>query len=443
MKLKPDNFALSALHSGAIFTPSVQRNYANLAVQGETPVRAMPANTNMADLAFWTGNSKWFNHKFCLYSVGSQTIGSDFEGPLFDDANSNFTLIGDSGFYQVGKNSLKGLKGLRTGMTGKQAEAAWRNQNYHAREWITRSLGTYFDYGVTMDMALWFGTSHGKDSVFHNCTEDQLIAMTVSNLDFIKANGLDKTKWLNVLQGTDQQNTIKWWNAVKHFKHGGWCCAGAAGWRGGLHNMLNLLLTVREEDGFCAGQDWLHMLGVSQTDWHLYFTAIQNKVREDNPNFQISYDSASAFRAGGANDEYALPPALTNDHKSWGVSYDRLSMKRSNTSNTALAFPQNTSPLGQMLEMRHLVVRDDPFKSRRVDSISNQLVINHNIWVYLDAGRRVDEIAFGKKADRSRIPDVHHRALDVIEAAFDKRDPFAFINKHKEVLDAAAPMTYK
>jgi hypothetical protein len=443
MKSKADNFALSAPHSGAIFVPSVQRNYAKLAVQGATPVRAMPANTDLGDLAFWTGNSKWFNHKYCLYSVGSHPIGSTIKSPLFNGAKGQYTLVGDSGFYQMGKGSMKGLKGLRTGMTGKQAEEAWRNQNYHARQWVTSNLGTYFDYGITMDFALWFNTNHGKNSYFHDCTDDQLIAMTVSNLDFIEANGLGKCKWLNVLHGTNPQNTMKWWNAVKHFKHGGWSCAGAAGWRGGLHNMLNLLLTVREEDGFCAGQDWLHMLGVSQPAWHMYFTAIQNKVREDNPNFQISYDSASAFRAGGANDEYALPPALTNDLKSWGVSYKRLSMKRSNTSNTALAFPQNTSPLGQMLEMRHLVVRDEPYQSRRVDSISNQLVTNHNIWVYLDAGRRVDEIAFGTNADRSRIPDVHHRALDVVEAAFGKRDPFAFINKHKEVLDAAAPMTYK
>ena len=93
--------------------------------------------------------------------------------------------------------------------------------------------------------------------------------------------------------------------------------------------------------------------------------------------------------------------------------------------------------------MRHLVVRDDDFKSRRVDAISNQLVANHNIWVYLDAGRRVDEIAFGAKPNRKRIPDVYLQALEVVEQAFDARDPFAFINKHKEVLDAAAPMTYK
>ena len=443
MTLAADNFALSAPHTGAIFLPSVQPNYAKLAVQGAPPVRAMPANTNLGDLAFWTGNSKWFNHKFCLYSVGGHPIGSTIKSPLFNGSNGQYTLVGDSGFYQMGKGSMKGLKGLRSGMSGSAAESAWHNQNYHARRWITSNLGTYFDYGVTMDFALWFNTNHGKKSFFHSCTDDQLIAMTVSNLKFIEANGLGKCKWLNVLQGTTPQNTIKWWDAVKDFKHGGWSLAGAAGWRGGLHNMLTLLLTMRDENAFDAGQDWLHMLGVSQTDWHLYFTAIQNKLRKKNPNFQISYDSASAFRAGGANDEYALPPALTNDLKSWSVKYNLLSTKRSNTSNTALAFPHNTSPLGQMLQMRHLVVRDDAFKSRRVDSISNQLVTHNNIWVYLDAGRRVDEIAFGPKADRSRIPDVLHRALDVIEGAFDKQDPFAFIDKHKEMLDAAAPMKYK
>ena len=440
---KADNFAMSAPHSGAIYLASVQPSYAELAARGKTPVRALPHDFDLSDLAFWTGNSKWFNHKFCLYSVGTQSIGSNFKGPLFDRTTGDYTLIGDSGFYQAGKGSMKGLKGLRKSITGAEAAAAWRYDNQHARQWITNSLKMYFDYGVTMDFALWFNTNHGANSLFHNCTDDQLIGMTVDNLAFIERTGLGECQWLNVLQGTTPQNTIKWWDAVKHFKHGGWSCAGAAGWRGGLHNMVNLLLTMRDENAFAAGQDWLHMLGVSQPAWHLYFSAIQNKLREVNPNLQISYDSASPFRAAGVNDQFALVPALTNEKSSWGVQYQQLKATKSMTTCTDLAFPQNTTPLGQMLEMRHLVVRDDDFKSRRVDAISNQLMANHNIWVYLDAGRRVDEIAFGAKPNRKRIPDVYLQALEVVEQAFDARDPFAFINKNKEVLDAAAPMTYK
>ena len=44
------------------------------------------------------------------------------------------------------------------------------------------------------------------------------------------------------------------------------------------------------------GKDWMHVLGTSQLDWACYLTGVQRQVREHiNPNFTISFDSASAF----------------------------------------------------------------------------------------------------------------------------------------------------
>ena len=441
---KANSFALGASHPSAIYLPAVTPGYIKLTQQGATPLRELPVNFELADLAFWTGNSKLFNHKFCLHSVGSQKIGANFTSTLFDRTRGDYTIVGDSGGYQIGKGSLKGLVNLRKGMTGNAAVAAWQYDNAEARRWITGSLSTYFDYSMTIDMALWFNTKNGAKSPFHQCTDDQLIQMTLGNLQYIEANGLGKTKWLNVLQGTNPQNTIKWWDAVKHFKHGGWSLAGATGWRGGLHNMLMLLLTMRDEKAFDAGQDWLHMLGVSQPVWHMYFTACQNKLRETaNPNLQFSYDSASPFILAGMLDQYAMPPELTSDERSWSVSFKQLNAVKSMANSDELAFKQNTSPLGSVLQMKHLVIKQQAHAGRRVDDVSNQLMANHNIWVYLDAGQRVHDIAFGTGQDRSRIPQNHLQALQVVEEAFDVSSPMAFIDKHKALLDAVAPMMYK
>ena len=208
--------------------------------------------------------------------------------------------------------------------------------------------------------------------------------------------------------------------------------------------MLMLLLTMRDEYAFDAGQDWLHMLGVSQPVWHMYFTACQNKLRETaNPNLQFSYDSASPFILAGMLDKYATPPELTSDVGSWSVEFKQLNAVQSMSSSDEFAFKQNTSPLGRVLQMKHLVIRPQAHAGRRVDDVSNQLMANHNIWVYLDAGQRVYDIAFGTKQDRSRIPQSHLQALQVVEDAFDAAAPFAFIDKHKALLDAVAPMRYK
>ena len=73
---KANSFALGAPHPCAIYLPAVTPGYINLTQQGATPLRELPVNFDLGDLAFWTGNSKLFNHKFCLHSVGSQKIGS-------------------------------------------------------------------------------------------------------------------------------------------------------------------------------------------------------------------------------------------------------------------------------------------------------------------------------------------------------------------------------
>jgi hypothetical protein len=138
-----------------------------------------------------------------------------------------------------------------------------------------------------------------------------------------------------------------------------------------------------------------------------------------------------------------MPPELERDERSWSVSFKQLNAVKSMASSDQLAFKQNTSPLGRVLQMKHLVIRPQAHAGRRVDDVSNQLMANHNIWVYLDAGQRVYDIAFGEQQDRSRIPQNHLQALQVVEEAFDTPKPFTFIDKHKALLDAVAPMQYK
>lgn len=439
--MKADNFALEHPQPSAIYLPALQHNYIVNAQEGLAPNRPLPDGFDLADTAFWTGNSKLYNHKYCLNSVGSYTVGSLPKNTLFDRTRGDYTLVGDSGGYQLGTGAFAGLENLRAGISGLQAVAGWRD-NYEVKHWLITTLNTYFDYSMTIDMALWFNSNFAKNSAFNKCTDEQLIEMTVENLQLIKDEGLGRTKWLNVLQGTNPQNTITWWDAVKHFKQGGWSLAGAAGWRGGLHNMLTLLLTMRDEYAFDAGQDWLHMLGVSQPIWHMYFTACQNILRKQsgNSNLQFSYDSASPFISAGKTDEFAHVPELTANEKSWEISYERLDAVRSNANSTALAFPENTSPLGRMIEMRHLVIKSDEFEGRRIDAISNHLMACHNIWVYLDFGRRVQDVAFNPMGNRNRVPLRFADALQVLENAFEVEDWRSYIDDQKQLLDGVAAM---
>ena len=434
-----DNFDLGLRADHAIYLPAVNGTMPRV-IDATIPAgRPFPAGFDLTDLAFWTGTSKLFNHRFLLHSVGNYKIGAFPKFSMFHRKPNSFTFVGDSGGFQIGKGTLEGLNGFKEGMDGNAAVAAW-NKSYDAKVWIINWLEMNSDYAMTLDMPLWANTNSGLTSPFHKCTDQQLLDMTLDNLKIIERNMQGRTKWLNAVQGTNAQNTLTWWNAIKHFRHGGWSLAGAAGWRGGLHNMLTNLLRMRDDNAFEKGQDWVHVLGVSTAMWAILLTAIQKQLREINGNIQVSFDSASPFQTGGARDQYGLPPALTKNDSDWSVRTKTLPMTRHYADPTnPIPFPVS-SPIGNTFQTYHLVVRDKDFQHRRLDDIGSYILISHNIWVYLDAFRRANTLAF---ATPSRpIPGRYAAALDVIEHVFKSQTWVTEIDRHKALLDTVAKAQY-
>jgi hypothetical protein len=428
----PDNFVLSALDDFAIYLPAVNPDYQKFIDSKLDPVRPIPSGFSLDDLAFWSGTSQLWNHKHLLHSIGGYKVGTDTRGPLFRKAAGDFCFVGDCGGFQIGKGTLDGLKYLKQGISGKQAVEAW-GDNYDAKLWIINWLERYSDYAMTIDMPLWATTPAGINSPFHKCTEDQLLAMTLKNLKLIDANKKGRTKWLNVIQGTTPENTVRWWNEVNWFRDGGWSLAGAAGWRGGLANVLSIVLLMRDEGAFEPGLNWLHVLGVSQPKWFIALSAIQRQLRKINPKIQLSCDSASPFQNGGAKDEYALPVALGPNIKDWSVKFKTLTGFRMDADPSRQMPTELHSPIGDHLMMHHLVVDAAEFSGRRIDNLTNKILTNHNIWVYLDAARRANNLAF--LGNRSQMPTDYAEVLDCIEDAFTSSDWQTQIRSHRPLLD--------
>ena len=433
---QPDNFVLAGPHDYAIYLPAVNPEYADVVNTTVTANRPLPPNFDISDLEFWTGNSKLWNHKFLLHSIGGYKVGTDTRGSLFSKKADDFCMVGDSGGFQIGKGSLNGLVNLHERITGEQAVAGWKD-NYDTKIWIIDWLEQYCTYAMTLDMPMWARLPSNTKSPFHNCTDEQLLAMTLDNLALIDKEKQGRTKWLNVVQGTTPENTLAWWNGVKQYRFGGWALAGTAGWRGGLFNMLAIVLTMRDDDAFESSLDWLHVLGVSQPKWDIFLTAIQNDLRKRNPKLQVSCDSATPFSSAGARDEYAISPSLGPNESDWTVRLESIKATKS------YADPANNIPfpvqstLGKQLYMHHLVVDDSEFAGRRIDLLSNMLLANSNTWVYLDAGRRANKLAFG--GGRRNLPPDYVQVLDVIEAAFLAKDWRSVLDANKALLDRVAP----
>jgi hypothetical protein len=431
------------LHSSncAIYLPAVNTGYIYTVASPLPQGRRFPSGLIPKDLMFWEPNNNW-HYPYMLHSVGQYSVGKAPHAAMNKLNRTKSILVGDSGGYQIGKGSLNGLMHIkRKQMHAVDAVDAWRCESA-ARAWITNWLSSECDYAMTIDMPLWAQSGKGANSPFHRCSTEQLIAMTVQNLRYINAFSIKHVKWLNVIQGgSTVVDAIAWWDAVKWFRKGGWAMAGSAGIAGGLYNMLAVLLMMRDQNAFEAGQDWLHVLGVSTPFWAVALTAIQEGLRHTNPELKVSFDSSSPFLEGGRFEDVALTPTFSGTTSSWTISkVDAPQMPTYANANCTLPFPHQQSPLGKVLMLNELNVQEGMWEKRQYDSLSNALVINHNIWVYLDAFQQANNIVFAR--DVNRIPSDYLQCFDLIKHLFCTTSDWTNeLEKNKELLDKVAPFS--
>lgn len=397
----------------AVYLPAVNLQYAE-AIARRVPLnRPFPNTFTLDDLAFWQDNKLW-HYPYFLHSVGSYKVGALPNNAVTRRASNEGVLFGDSGGFQIGCGTLKGLNTLTTGMAGNAACVAWRDA-VHVRTWILNWLETYTNYAMTIDMPLW--AKHEAKSPFHYCTEDELIQLTVENLKFIDANRQDRTKWLNVIQGSDITTIKKWWDAVKWFKGSGYALSSSAGRLSGLGAVIEPLLLMRDEKAFEDDKSWIHMLGVSTAPWAIVFTAIQKALRTTaNQQLRISFDSSSPFQEAGVHEQMAVVPSFGTSKEDWVINKVRFKHSRKHVgSNEALPA---SSPIANQLTLGHLNVRDENgiYTARQVDTLSLVLVSNHNVWTYLETFRQANNLVF--TTNRSGVPSIYSEVVDFIAHVF-------------------------
>ena len=388
----------------AVYLPAMQYHYAS-AVDNNKLIkgRDFPKNINLTDLDFLNPKSKLWHYGYALYSAGQFTDARPKACAVSNRDRKHTTVLGDSGGYQIGKGTMRGTEHLKRAKTSAEVCELWR-QSGDIRKWIVQWLEANSDYAMTIDMPLWAQFESNSKTPFHKCSVQELIDLSIGNLDYIKRNARGKTKWLNVLQGTTPKDSKQWWDAVKGYRMGGWALAGNVGWRGGLENVLYYVLTMRDDNAFDKGQDWMHVLGVSQPTWAVLLTAIQRAIRQhcDNEKFRISYDSASPFQAGGRYQKVVRYPKFTKDVASWAMTMHEAPVNPIYAdTGSDYHFPY-TSPIGDLLTLNHLNIRGGEFQRGAYDTVSNHLLTNHNVWVYVRSFLEANELAFMQASEADK-----------------------------------------
>lgn len=389
----------------AIYLPSIQHGFAK-DVRSQRPPknRVFPAGLKMSDLDFINPKSKLWYYGYALYSAGQFTDLRNIDCAV-TNRDERVKILGDSGGFQIGKGSFKALQHLKDCKTGAEVCDAWRYAD-DVRHFIVSWLETHTDYAMTIDMPLWAKLPENAHTPFHKCTTDELIALSVENLKYIQSNRRGNTKWLNVIQGTNAKDSIKWWKAVKDFEFDGWAMAGSVGWRGikadkrnsidgkiGILTLLEMLLIMRDDGAFDDGKDWIHMLGVSQPVWAVLFTAMQRGIRKHcNEKMRISYDSASPFQLGGKYQKVARYPKFGRRMDSWSISA-HIGPVNSDYSkhSTTLQFPF-LSPIAEHFKLSDINVTPQAGSKAFFDTVSGHILTNHNLYVYTRSLLEANEI---------------------------------------------------
>lgn len=439
-----ENFSKGA-SDYALYLPAIQANSAaklsdprSKLGEADRGVRLTAKELNW----FEPGNRNW-SYNWCLASAGH--MAKDNKDNAITNRHPATVVVGDSGGYQIGTGALDELKGWMQHQSDPAAVMQlWRASP--VRRDIIRWLDENCTYAMTIDMPLWVGMSkHAKKSPFHRCSEQQLIDISVENLDYLvsERDAVTGAKYLNVLQGFSpvtgdvagsMASEQRWFDAVKDYELEGWSLGGDVGWRGGVYRVLRRVLLLRDAGLLAAPREWLHVLGVSQLTWAVYLSAVQRGIRANvNEKFTVSFDSASPYMMAGRFQQFAIHPNLTGNINDWVIRHQKLPMGYPvANSKRPQPFPE-TSPVAGKLSLQDLNPRKGAYAVKTTDDLSDEVLCNHNVYVYLNAFRRANEAVF----KRSGVaPAALKDAAKLIESLFAMKDWASELESRKDSLQA-------
>ena len=105
----------------AVYLPAVNDSFAAEALKPLPPTRPFPAGLTLSDLIFWDRGNRLWHYSHVLHSLGGHRVGTTPDNAITRAGKTDFKLIGDSGGFQIGHGTLKGLKGFSASMDASAA----------------------------------------------------------------------------------------------------------------------------------------------------------------------------------------------------------------------------------------------------------------------------------------------------------------------------------
>lgn len=360
---------------------------------------------------FLNSEEGYFYYKYGLYSAGHAQLdlSKTTKDAMIQQRDRNDTMIlGDSGGYQVGKGILK--------FDWHDFEGAAANR---VRDDILNWLESTADWSMLLDVPTW-ACDHIHSPKTGLTSFDDCLEKTRFNNKYWLERRQGKTKFLNVLQGSDWDTAERWYQGVKEFSDPAvWGDNACEGWAMGGANMCKMPVTLRrlismKFDGMLEGKDWMHFLGTAQLDWSCYLTSIQRQIRKHvNENFTVSFDCASPFIATAHGLVYTNSQHTA---KRWSVIMDKAPDAKSLSQQHNIPFPFE-SEIGRRLDIGDICWYKPGMLNKigkegatSWDSFSYALMMAHNVYCHIVAVQRANNLMDIELKNKARMPWRSYRA---------------------------------
>ena len=354
---------------------------------------------------FLDPENSYYHYPWGLYSGGHahlDPVKSDEREPMIQGRDRSKTMIlGDSGGFQLATGVIK--------MDWSNA----KDPNDPARTEFCNKILTWLehtaDWSMTLDVPAFAAV--GKLSERTGLTEFQdTLDISLLNLDYFMRNRTPgATKFLNVLSGSNEENSKQWYDAVKHFSNKsfvqeaygdenrtleGYAFAGIN--MKHMYSVLSRILDLRE-DGLLEGKDWIHFLGTGRLNWACHLTSIQRQLRKhDNPNVTLSFDAASPFVNTAYGQTYTHNEFRA---KRFGYFMDR-AFDNKDLKGSKMPMPFAHSPIMSRLTVGDICVlghgdvnRNGKETTTSWDTLSYALYMGHSVYNHITATQEANRLA--------------------------------------------------
>jgi hypothetical protein len=171
-------------------------------------------------------------------------------------------VFGDSGGFQIATGAMKW-------------DLSFRDQIF---EWLEANS----DIACNLDIP--------PRIMFEGRFQDSL-NMSYDNFKYFENKQSGKTKFLNVIQGSNPTEFVTWYNTVKDMQFGGWCFGSS---RRLVDFMYILALMLKNKEFDKTYNTWIHLLGISKVSDFFILSKLQQLLNRYTDNrITVSTDSSS------------------------------------------------------------------------------------------------------------------------------------------------------